>query len=398
MICRRKIILIFCSIWSTLTLIWIWTNDDHNIVIGACSDIESPSDEISSFEKSIKGGAGIKFHNKFWQRLNHSDTTIYLWNAHLDKRSLPDGAPSHIRIIAMSYTNDLPPIQCNIIFEDETRHLVEANVISVWRHVWGNETYQVLRTVLITCPIIGSKIPRLVSLSFSDTRDSVNDTIHSIDSNILSIIDESIDNKSKFAICFKWMDFYDQDLSVRLIEWLEMVKILGASHIFLNILSTHPSIRRVIKYYESIGFVTLTEYTLPGDQPNDPKKRHLYLYENIREKRRHEQLPLYDCMYRAINNYEYLGIFDMDEMIVPNKHNNWNELFSYVESMKNDSIDYFSFRRYYFLDNDTNYEDRLIKNIPSYSHILRHVYRTDDHYSKSFFKLDKTVSMNNLFC
>ena len=85
-------------------------------------------------------------------------------------------------------------------------------------------------------------------------------------------------------------------------------------------------------------------------------------------------------------------------MIVPIKHNNWNELFSYVEYMENDSIDYFSFHRYYFLDNDTNYDDQLIKNIPSYSHMLRHVYRTDDHYSKSFFKLDKTVSMNILYC
>ena len=306
MICRRKIILIFCSIWSTLTLIWIWANDDHSIVIGACSDIENPSDEISSFEKSIKGGAGIKFHNKFWQRLNHFNATLYIWNAYIDKRQLPDGASSHVRIIAMIYTNDLRPIQCNIIFQDEKRHLVETNVISVWRHIWRNETDQVLRTVLITCSIIGSKIPRLVSLSFSNAyaNGSVSNTLH--------IINESKKEKSKFAICFKWMDFYDQDLSVRLIEWLEMIKILGASHVSLNILSTHPSMRRAIKYYESIGFVTLTEYTLPGDQPNDPKKRHLYLYENIRAKRRHEQLPLYDYMYRAINNYEYLGIFDMD--------------------------------------------------------------------------------------
>ena len=152
----------------------------------------------------------------------------------------------------------------------------------------------------------------------------------------------------------------------------------------------------MIKYYESIEFVTLTEYTLPGDQPNDPKKRHLDLCKNIRAKRRHEQLPLYGCMYRAFNNYEYLGIFDIDEMIVPIKHDNWNELFSYFESITNDSIDYFSFRTYYFLDNDTSYDDQLIKNIPPYSHMLRHVYRTDDHYLKSFFKLDKTEYENSI--
>ena len=34
---------------------------------------------------------------------------------------------------------------------------------------------------------------------------------------------------------------YDDDYSMRLIEWIEMVRILGADHIFFNILRIHSN-------------------------------------------------------------------------------------------------------------------------------------------------------------
>ena len=39
--------------------------------------------------------------------------------------------------------------------------------------------------------------------------------------------------KKKFAVCVKALDFPDVDLSVRLVEWMEMLNILGADKVLL---------------------------------------------------------------------------------------------------------------------------------------------------------------------
>jgi len=40
------------------------------------------------------------------------------------------------------------------------------------------------------------------------------------------------DQKKGFAVCVKGLDFLYDDLSVRLIEWIEMLNILGADKIY----------------------------------------------------------------------------------------------------------------------------------------------------------------------
>ena len=52
--------------------------------------------------------------------------------------------------------------------------------------------------------------------------------------------------KAKFAVCVKGMDFPLDDLSVRMVEWLEVLKALGADKIFLYNLDVHPNVRKVL--------------------------------------------------------------------------------------------------------------------------------------------------------
>ena len=37
--------------------------------------------------------------------------------------------------------------------------------------------------------------------------------------------------KKKFAVCVKGLDYPHQDISVRLVEWIEMLNILGADKV-----------------------------------------------------------------------------------------------------------------------------------------------------------------------
>ena len=60
--------------------------------------------------------------------------------------------------------------------------------------------------------------------------------------------------KAKFAVCVKGMDFPLDDLSVRMVEWLEVLKALGADKIFLYNLDVHPNVKKVLINNDYIDF------------------------------------------------------------------------------------------------------------------------------------------------
>ncbi len=41
------------------------------------------------------------------------------------------------------------------------------------------------------------------------------------------------ESKKRFAVCVKGLDFPSEDISVRLVEWLELLRALGADKVFL---------------------------------------------------------------------------------------------------------------------------------------------------------------------
>ena len=93
---------------------------------------------------------------------------------------------------------------------------------------------------LITCPVPSSHTnmtPLAVSLVEEDCETPTN---------YLSIIyNLPAGEKGKFAVCVKGMDFPLDDLSVRMVEWLEVLKALGADKIFLYSLDIHPNVSKV---------------------------------------------------------------------------------------------------------------------------------------------------------
>ena len=51
--------------------------------------------------------------------------------------------------------------------------------------------------------------------------------------------------KKDFAVCVRAIHYPDVDLSFRLIEWIELLSMLGADKIFLYELEVHPKIKKV---------------------------------------------------------------------------------------------------------------------------------------------------------
>ena len=200
-------------------------------------------------------------------------------------------------------------------------------------------------------------------------------------SNYLKVI-YNVGEKKDFAVCVKGL-YYLNNISLQLIEWIELLSIMGVNKIFLYDLHMHCDMEKVLDYYVKKGIVDLTKTYLPGNQPNKPILQNEYLKDY--DLRIHNEVVLLnDCFYRNIHRYRYVAIFDVDEIIIPHKRGQtWIDLIPHFE--ENKAFHYVN--NAYFFSNgsmsgnqtDRNKTDNLgstTENVPSYMHMLRRMHRS----------------------
>lgn len=378
----------------------------------------------------------LEYNNVYWQQLRSSNGTFYFYGAYYDDRWRGGPLPV-VRILAMIDRIKPPPLNCLLWFDGISGPIVsQASYTYGWYPKWGNYKDGLLQPWIITC-----KIPRIrgwpkkatfsSSSSYSSSSSglpfpSINgpgqpsyapDSVSLVENrcdkahNNLRVINNRPPVKQDFAVCVKGLDFLHDDLSVRVIEWIELLKLLGAKKIFLYELEIHSNLSKVVQHYQREGIVELTPITLPGYQPNLPGFRHLYLKNKLTAKRQNELIPYNDCLYRNLYSYSYLALLDIDEVIMPLQHDDWPSLMKVVEQEslkeKNYSRASYNVRNVYFLD-DLGVGERQMKHtghepgIPSYLHMLQHVYRSKNYtkpgqYVKCFHNTERVVSLHNHF-
>lgn len=127
-------------------------------------------------------------------------------------------------------------------------------------------------------------------------------------------------------MCVKGLDFAE-DISARLVEWLELQFLLGADRVFFYVFKVHPKVDMVLRYYRRFRHVDFVPITLPGrDESNVPAERRRYLANNTWQKRRHEVIPYNDCYYRHVPTHHFVLLVDIDEIVLPRKSSSWIEL------------------------------------------------------------------------
>merc|ERR1719264_2519556 len=301
----------------------------------------------------------LHFNNKYWQVLESSNGSFYLYGAYLDVRASNRLGPT-VRVLGM--INRLEPqvkTQCQLWFSDSPgTEPVVSKVLEykyIWYKKWGNYKQGLFQPYLLACQLPKShwgSVPSSVSI--------VEQPCDTATSNLRVIYNKPAEGeqKKKFAVCVKGLDFPDDDLSVRLIEWIELLTTLGADKIFLYNLEVHPNVTKVLEHYTSQGKVDVTPISLPGHQPNLPVLQHMYLKSKLNNKRQNELIPYNDCLYRNMYRYEYVALLDIDEVIMPIKHNNWAEMMDEVVKaslkVKNETRASWNFRNVYFMDEMTD--------------------------------------------
>ena len=195
------------------------------------------------------------------------------------------------------------------------------------------------------------------------------------------------EEKNDFAVCVKGYIF-EKSHSAKLIEWIELLSILGVRKIFIYELGGDPDVRKVLDYYIEKGILDVVKTSLPGHinfiHPE-------YLKNHLHLQRIDGQIQLNDCLYRNIDKYRYIATIDIDEVIIPSTFGHrWSDMITSV-SNKYPNSDFYLFQNTYFFDNVNEYHPSLdnVTDIPNTNHMLQHVYRSVGYSKgKSLFKTE----------
>ena len=103
--------------------------------------------------------------------------------------------------------------------------------------------------------------------------------------------------------------------------------------------------------------------------------------------------------------YEYIAVVDIDEVIMPLQHNNWNDLIREIKNKTpgaSDNISTLVFRHALFLYKEKEEVGDVVmeEDIPEWLHMMNHVYRSVRYLPrgfnvKSFHSTERTKIIQN---
>ena len=184
----------------------------------------------------------LKFNNIFWQKFQTFTMSFYLFNAFYENRT--KAKVPHVRFLGMV---DKPlkslNIFCQFWFDDDPDPVISdiVNYNFIWYPHWGNYKDGILQPYLITFKVPEShaeRVPKMVSL--------VEHPCDQASNSLRVIYNRPNGEQKKFAVCVKGLTFPDDDLSLKIIEWIEVIIALGADKIYFYDLDVHPNITKVI--------------------------------------------------------------------------------------------------------------------------------------------------------
>ncbi|XP_016839948.2 uncharacterized protein LOC100118938 [Nasonia vitripennis] len=124
--------------------------------------------------------------------------------------------------------------------------------------------------------------------------------------------------RQPLAICVKPLH-YQYNRVLQLVEFIELQRILGASHVTLYNDTLGSEAGCALSYYEGKGLVQLLPW------------HHLDMVSQREIRTEGLFAALNDCLYRSMYAYEYLALLDLDEFIVPRREESIPELIGWLQ-------------------------------------------------------------------
>ncbi|XP_050330064.1 uncharacterized protein LOC126759372 [Bactrocera neohumeralis] len=322
----------------------------------------------------------LRFHNDFWQVFHNANFTYHLFNAYFDARAHVIQSSTVVRVLAMLNDKEPPKnkIHCQLWYDSDDKPTIVPVVEQhlVWHIKWITDAdyFPHLLTCAVPSVTREAVAPRAVSLVMN-TCDRA--------TNILRVLYErpaGNETQHGFAICLKGLDYPNADMGPRLVEWLEMQRLLGARKVITYKLVLHPNLERVLEHYVEEGFVEVHPLSMGSEMVSKPLYLHDFLHRSIGNKRVNELVPYNDCFYRNMYKYSYIVTVDIDEVIMPlGNRTTWQQLIDEMEHLRTPNCPegYASVcvRNVHFPIDSVNFTETSAA--PQHMFMLQHVYRQE---------------------
>ncbi|ELT95423.1 hypothetical protein CAPTEDRAFT_208702 [Capitella teleta] len=250
----------------------------------------------------------------------------YAYSAFYDDRKTPHS----IRvIIVLDEELSVRDKRCAIHLSDEMTIFVRGQFDPIGFGVRVNNTRY--KEFILTCPVPqGVSPPVSVSLGSAAPRVEV-------------VFPTTLHHELGLCTCVS-VTFQEPDWQ-RMVEWLEMQRILGVSQVFIynNSIPAGSKAATVLAYYQRQGFLVL-KHSEPFLRTDVTKEGGVLL---------HMSPVINDCMYRNMHRCQYIMVIDLDEVIVPRQHNDLISML--VQLSLHEHKTQHNFRNvYYFLNSSSN--------------------------------------------
>ncbi|XP_023159803.1 uncharacterized protein LOC111592034 [Drosophila hydei] len=287
-------------------------------------------------------------YNNSWRRIGNASLRHEIYSAYFDARTDIVGTvrlDEEITVGSLRVFAILPErlrdsrISCIVRFADFSSYEIVAEEAGAMHDVHNNS----FAAWSIMCPLHLAKstpmqLPQAVALSYASNRLSHLSPTYvqiSYPRNMSELLTKS---RATISVCVgPIQENYSNVL--RLVEFVEMYRLQGATHFYFYYVEASEEVRRVLEHYRQKGLADVFEWNVQSHLQD-------LHYAGI-------VAQFNDCVYRAnvVDNYRYAAVVDLDEVLMPLKH---NSLADYLRQCDEGRTSGFVFRNVFFYRKDSN--------------------------------------------
>lgn len=262
-----------------------------------------------------------------WLPVTKTRFKFFVYSAYFDDRVSGTGtslgkSQGMVRIISATKTKGPERVWCRFWYRAENERNVTSSVtvaakVKVIRENWSLK----YSACFVICPLPKESV----------TSDSVPETV-SVVARLKAaptnriLVQNRPQNRSKdkelLAVCVKPLH-YDYNRVLQLVEFIELHRLLGASHVTLYNDTVGAETGCALKYYEAKGLVTVLPW------------HHLDMISQREIRTEGLFAALNDCLYRSMYKYQYVALVDLDEFIIPRHNDTIIDLIRWMSSRIN---------------------------------------------------------------
>lgn len=317
--------LVWCSIIGVLMIIVLQYKMDifqllnpkagaSRLVVGKLTIDDDASDLLETCTRQVNDSHepnrrnGVWYMTLGWSTSNGSiEIEISSFGAYLDTR---DDDNVSVRILGVSNAIPSPPVFCQLWYDGPESAVVGVAVVEdTGRGMTLNGTHYQERLYSCLLPKTVVVLPVAVSLSFEicDARQA----------KMPIVLEERTGRRHEIGVCTAVT--YGSIDPVKLVEWIEFNRLLGVTEFNFYASRIDNRTESVLGHYRMLGLVRL-RYVAP------PVLRFCLWCLKLATI-----AVLNDCMYRNMYRYKHMAVIDIDEIIVPKRHDTLNALLTHLD-------------------------------------------------------------------